>query len=711
MEIIVCRCSTMRFVTIFSILCFLGGPLAAQSKPSLDSNVVLQVTIAGDQQEFHIGETIPLSLSFKTTVKGAYEVNMAQYDRGGRMNYERFVVSPSDGAIDPLPTNTGSMGGITGYQFLTPEPWTIKLNLNEWIRFTRPGEYRLVVTSNRVSARDRSNPLGASPVTAHSNEIVLKIVPANAAWQRQVYDEAVAVLDARAPTQREQMEKYTASRRQAIETLRFLGTADATRELAKRMRGEVSEGLDYICMLGLISSPERSVARSAMEEALADPDHPIGDIFLYTLGTLNSERGSADVNWRDNHKRAVEELIAALPLKRGKALSISLSTAVNQAWNGNELPQQTMDKLVSQLVSMFDQLPLNEENALLSFRWDKIKSPALLPILKRYAQDYHDFPEMRELNAYNSLALSGSALRRWYELDPAGARPAIITEITRPRPRFGTGVLGLLPDETLPEVDFALAQHFRTSHDLDGSSNLASLIARYATAAILPQITENLDAHIGKWACAIQNPILAYVLRVSPASARPRIQQAIAARGEDFSACNHSLFQDISTAHYDPVLEEIGINSLDDHDPEVAMTAATMLGGFGSKNSEAALWQRYASWCARWTGHEKELELMSAEMSDDRIDQLGLGENLMAALATGKSWLSNKSKLQRLSQLTNVRRLQQDLERYLKMWDDPALTISMSMPLGTVNRTDSATPGSPFVRRSVLKPASLILAS
>ena len=91
-------------------------------------------------------------------------------------------------------------------------------------------------------------------------------------------------------------------------------------------------------------------------------------------------------------------------------------------------------------------------------------------------------------------------------------------------------VLGLLPDETLPEVDFALAQHFRTSHDLDGSSNLASLIARYATAAILPQITENLDAHIGKWACAIQNPILAYVLRVSPASARPRIQQAITAQ-------------------------------------------------------------------------------------------------------------------------------------------------------------------------------------
>jgi hypothetical protein len=114
-------------------------------------------------------------------------------------------------------------------------------------------------------------------------------------------------------------------------------------------------------------------------------------------------------------------------------------------------------------------------------------------------------------------------------LDPAGARPAIIAEISRPRPRFDARVLGILPDETLPEVDFTLAEYLAASHDSDGGSNLASLIARYATAAILPQITETLDPKIGKWACAVQNPLLAYVLRVNPAAARPRIEQAIAA--------------------------------------------------------------------------------------------------------------------------------------------------------------------------------------
>jgi hypothetical protein len=648
----------------------------AQSAATVDPKVVLQVSIATNQREFHIGETIPLQLSFSSKVKDHYQLNMAQYDRSGRMNYEHFDVSPPDGAVDPLPTYAGGMGGLTNFKYLSSEPWTIKLNLNEWVRFSQPGDYRIVVSSNRVGARDPANPFGASPVTARSNEVALKIISANPAWQKKVLRDAVAALDAPAPAKVQQMEQYTASRRQALETLRFLGSGDAARELAKRMRGEDSGGLDYICMLGLISSPERSVARSALEEALVDPNHPIDSNFLYALRMVSSDASAPNANWREAQQRVDEELFAALPAKRGKALSISLSTAVNEAWNGNAVPQQTQEKLVHQLISMFDQLPVNEQNTLLSYRWDKIRNPAMLPILKRYAQSFRDFPEMRESNAYNSLELSANALQRWYEMDPASARPAIITEITRPRPRFGARVLGILPDETLPEVDFALAENFAASNDSDGSSHLASLIARYATAAILPQIIEKLDPKIGKWECDIQNPILGYLLRLDPAIARPRIEQAIAARGENFTACNHSLFQDIAEIRYGPVFEEIGIKSLDDPDPEVAMTAATMLGKFGSPAAESALWQRYASWSAQWAGRESQLEITFGDALNEKVYQLGLGQNLMNALATGKSWLSDKTTLQRLSELTKVRRIQQELEAYLKMWEEPALTIS-----------------------------------
>ncbi len=523
----------------FFLLFGLIASSQAESPVSIDPNVVLLVSVASDRTEFHIGETIPLSLAFSSAVKNRYQINMAQYDRSGRMNYEQFNLSPSQSVIDPLEGHLGGVGGgLTAFQFLTREPWTITLNLNEWVRFTHPGEYRLSVTSNRVETKDSSSPPGAAPITARSNQITLRIIPATKAWQKTVLSGAVATLDQPAPAKPQDLEKYTKSRRQALEMLRFLETSDAAKELAKRLRGEDSGGLDYICMLGLISSPDPEAARSALEAELRDPNHPISDTFLYALRSINTTGEPPNQNWRDADRKALEALVAALSEKRGKAFTISLSTAVNEAWN-SDVPKEITEKLVEQMFSMFDQLPVESQKNLLTDRWDKIAGSNVLPILRRYAQSYRDYPEMRDVNAYNSLQLSASALQHWYELDPAGARPAIIREITRPRPRFGARVLGILPDETLPEVDFLLAEHLTASDDFEGLSNIASLIARYATDTILPQVTAKLDPSLGKWACAVQEPLLAYILRVSPALARPRIQSAVEARGKDFSGCNH----------------------------------------------------------------------------------------------------------------------------------------------------------------------------
>jgi len=50
---------------------------------------------------------------------------MAMSDRSGRMSYEHFSISPSESAVDPLPTYGGSMGGLTTYRSLEPEPSTV----------------------------------------------------------------------------------------------------------------------------------------------------------------------------------------------------------------------------------------------------------------------------------------------------------------------------------------------------------------------------------------------------------------------------------------------------------------------------------------------------------------------------------------------------------------------------------------------------------
>jgi hypothetical protein len=92
------------------------GHVWAQSSPAVDPRIVLEVSIATNQREFHIGEIIPLQLSFSSTLNDRYQINMAQYDRSGRMNYEQFTVMPPDGAVDPFTHLHREHGRPDGFQ-------------------------------------------------------------------------------------------------------------------------------------------------------------------------------------------------------------------------------------------------------------------------------------------------------------------------------------------------------------------------------------------------------------------------------------------------------------------------------------------------------------------------------------------------------------------------------------------------------------------
>ena len=216
----------------------------------------------------------------------------------------------------------------------------------------------------------------------------------------------------------------------------------------------------------------------------------------------------------------------------------------------HDLPDDQKQRLTAALVSGFDSLPTQAQTELFQSRWRVLDKNAMLALLPKIAERYND-------------QINGGALTRWWEMDPQSARPAIIGEIERPHPRFGAEILGILPDKELPEADLPLADH------LTHGDHAASLISRYATAAIEPQVTAFLAGHVGKLACAIQAPLLAYLLRVDPQGAGPWLEKAIAARGEGFTACNHNLFTDVGGLHKAPVLEVFALRSLDDSDPQV----------------------------------------------------------------------------------------------------------------------------------------------
>lgn len=648
-----------------------------EPSPPVDPKVFLQISVAAKNNEFRMGEKIPVTLAFNTRVKNRYELDEADYDRSGRLPSEDFTVTPRDGAEDPLvdyfaPDTAHIGGGLRGFRILTQKPWTIVLNLNEWVRFTKPGEYKLTVSSDRVEILDSSKLNGKARITAVSNPITLKIAARDPARERQALNEAIAKLNAPRPLKRATTQgSFQASRLEAAETLRFLGTADAVRELVRQL-GIENSGIPSTCFFGIISSPERAVASEALAEALAAPDYPITDDFLNTLQWIDRKESARDT---------LAKVVRALPNKRGPAARVTLYTIINDVWvRGDDrlLTPETKRELIKQLTSIFDQLPIDQQAWLLEQRWPDIKDPALLPLLKQFVEiDVNKIPPDKFAWAQD---LPGVALRRWFELDPAGARPAVIAEISRAQPRIKARELSLLPDETLPEVDQALADHFTAAEDYSISSNLAALIERYATKAILPQVLRKLDhTKADDPACEIVTPILAYILRVDPAGALPHVEKSIVKRRKKGSECTGGLLSTVAQIHYDPVLEPIALRLLEDSNLSVAGDAASMLSNFGSAEVESVLWRRYEKWSKRWAGRERELNFsVGLELYSARSGELSFGKGLFEAIATGQAWFTDEAKLRRLKAVNKVQSIEFAADQYLERWKGPRLYIDLS---------------------------------
>src|SRR2546426_2843321 len=127
-------------------------------------DVRLELHTQNQQKSFYIGQIIPIELRFSSATPGTYQLDMASYDRSGRMSIEEFRVAPSTGWGDPVAAYVGGIGGgIRGMRMLSSQPTTIELQLNEWIRFDKAGQYRVQIVSHRAANLKTSAPYPGSP--------------------------------------------------------------------------------------------------------------------------------------------------------------------------------------------------------------------------------------------------------------------------------------------------------------------------------------------------------------------------------------------------------------------------------------------------------------------------------------------------------------------------------------------------------------------
>jgi hypothetical protein len=647
---------SLACLTIF-LFCVSASPTFAQATQTRDAasaDSPVQLRVSTKSTTFYAGEVIPLDLAFSATIPKRYDFNNARYDRSGRMNLEEFLLEPKEGTRDPLWLYFNSIhvfmaGGLFSVDFLSAAPTYMHLNLNEWVSLERPGTYHVRVVSHRVGDHAISdNACGGEPLPVTSNSIELKIVAPDADWQAAQLAAIRQALNREPPTSVNARDEF---RQAALTRLRYLGTEEAARELARRLRGEDNNG-DFECMFGLIGSPHRAAGFEEMNRLFDNPDFPVTPSFLTTMAILPLDPGdspeSLQAKMETNRKALDEQLMNVILHKRGKALAISMDAALSN--DNTKMPEGAEKRFIPELVSAFSSLSTDQQAFWLQYRWNAIKDSRWIPLLRTTALQYKDYPEPREMSAYQLLEVTGAALKRWYELDPEGARDAVIKEVIRPKPRYNAYSLGFLPDKTLPEVEQQLAQHFLSTDNYEIEGNIASLIFRYADADVWPEVASKVTENVGTWACEPQNAMLAYALRVDPGVAAPLIERAVAARGDEENACRHGLFTEIGKLWTDPLLEDLAIKSLSDTDPEVAQDAANYLGEYGSASAEQPLWERYEAWSKQWSGREKELrDVFGGE--NPSAEQEMLGENLARALTSGIGWLSDESELSRAKQL------------------------------------------------------------
>ena len=634
------------------LVAFLAQPAAAP--------VALTVRLATDHQQFRPGEIIPIELEFNSAIPKRFSVDGATYDRSGRLMIDEFLIDRIDDVSDPMldyfASSAGYIGGgIRGIGVLGAQPFTVKLELNDWFRFDKPGTYTLRVRSRRVTD-DATGPAAIVPV--ESNAISFEILPRDAAWEASQLEAARQIIDAN---------PRSTDSRSGCRMLRFLGTDGAAMELLRRYGSVPDQGCEFDYMAGLFGAPNRAEVVRVMEMGLRAPDQPITSGYLRALTTLSvylqhpefRPAQTPDTKGRlipggeitrradliEAAMSAYRDIVtASLPDKTARARAITLAET---AAPGDQLTKAFLD------------LPVERQTSLLAYGWNTVAGPAMLPALRQLVNappsDQQSLPDL--------------ALRRLAQLAPDEARPLLVREIQKPRRGATTATLGTLPDAELPALDQALAANL----EADVTEIHAGLVQRYATRAIEPRVLAIVGDTIGRLACRQQSSILAYLLRVDEATGVAMLDRASQSRS---TGCWQTLLGDVADQHMMPALQLRAVAALDDSDPEILLDAIKTLGRHGTSDALPPLRAAFQRWHAAWA--DRAAEIVYSRTIDRPNARQGMVEDAYRqAIGAGQGWLMRADDLRELQSLCVTDNCRQQTRNMIESGDTRIMVWSV----------------------------------
>ncbi len=636
--------------------------------------------ITATKSQFYLGELIPLELSFTSTEPNGFRADSRMQDRAGRLNgVEEFLVDPAALTEDPLhglPGEGGGMGGLSGGPIvLSAKPCTFEKLLNEWIRFRKPGKYRIAIVSHRVvqiadPAKAEQISVPGARVDLVSNILKLDIIPAPADWMKQQIAASVKILDAPVDPNEEARER----RLVAGQTLRFLDSPEAAIELAKRL-GSGDDVDSWSLHMGVLGSPYRKQLLPVIEARLIATDEPVWDRYLDTLSHLSelvASGGPMDSfpknpalqnAWKEEARRRAEfaaskrreyaaRLIASLPSKQPEARVISMNTLIDSAGRDGRADTTWLPATAASIVADFRSLSSRTQINLLAARWNIIGNPAMLPLL-------------REIYAHPSeQAARDLAVRRIYDLAPDEGRRIILSQIAQVYSDLSISTLLILPDRSLPELNIELASRVEAGQSAD------MLILRYATGDVVGRVEQAYLRRNAEYdrqkLLHCRGPLIYYFLKYDPPFGERELRKDIAQQSAP-PACYDIGFQfsSLDGYAYSPALERLAIEFLSSPAVPVKRGAAEVLGKYGSPAAEKPLWDTLEYFRSWWKGREEQLKEPIGQES------LLLERALRIALAQADGWTLQEDGLNRILDLCSSDWCKQDVRDWLPFASQP----------------------------------------
>ena len=637
-------------ILAISVCC---SPLFAQDSPAPEpADLKVELRSATGSNRFQLGEVIPLEVLISSSTPNRYLEPCDMFAEGcfgfprcRFFTHWSFEVSPNTGWRDIGWHGCLSSGGPSfdvESSDLTAEPKKYSYTLTNRFAFDAPGKYT-VRLSLTFGLDDQTNQLRtSSDINAKRNsvsktaEMVLEIVPAGDDWARTVIAQGVAAWTSQPPRSTTPPSAEYVKYQQDKDALCNLGTAEAAVALARLL----SLGIDVTHCLRINS--HQDVARAEMGRLLVDPNVGVRPVFFAAYAELLIPSREPTYGMVEINPAAVNQvwqtLSASLPKKTPEAMIASLDTELvfplywtvrGSAYDpGTPYPP----KLIAMAAANFDRLPENTQAALLDAEWDRVRSPLMLPVVRRKAE-----------------AGDGHALLRWLELDPAPATAFMLREVVRPTPRFSSTYLRL-PDRSLPaEQQRQIAANFVTLKSPEELMRSATLLHRYTTRATLPLVLPFIDQHLADWPCKVQIPVLAYLLKVSPGQARPRVERALQGKGPSYCP-RGQFFPSLGFMQASPVLQALGARQVVEGTPW-AEDAAEYLRRYGSASMKPFVWQQLSRWHKKYAESGAEARVATGKFTQDDYYVYRLYGRLFDAFVAAHAWMLSPSDVDKLSNL------------------------------------------------------------